>query len=372
MGRAMRGGGGGGGMATRVVERIAEPTYKVLESLTEGATGEVHVVHHDIFGKDKIRKRVDLFGIDDAIALTEPKLLEDITHDNIVHVYEAAYDPAFPGTKPICIYSDYYPERSLLTAFTAGHVFSLLDAVKITRDMLNALTYVHEVRRYIVRDIKPSNVVTKDDRTKGLLTDFGEAAAITADGTVKAAGGSIIYHPPEWATGRVGATADLYATGLVLFELVNGPFDYAKYDGDEMERRIERGLRSMPEADLVGAPHVPDRLMRIIHKAIHRNPAKRYQRAADFRAALMGSRIIGWRRTADGWEGSDSGTRCVYRVTEEPARTGIRLVATRQTTRGGPWRRFGIDDARLREGDRDGYAKFFDKVLTRALQRRAI
>lgn len=367
----MRSGSGGGGLATRVVERIAEPTYRVLRSLTEGATGEVHIVHHDIFGKDKVRKRVDLFGIDEAIALTEPRLLEDIRHENIVHVYEAAYDPAFPGTKPVCIYSDYYPERSVLTAFTERHRFSLLDAVKITRDMLNALAYVHEVRRYVVRDVKPSNVLLMNGRTKGLLTDFGEAAAIGADGTVAASGGSIIYHAPEWRTGRIGVTADIYAAGLVLFELANGPFEYGKYDSDEMERRIARGLRGVPDADLVPEPHVPDRLMRIVHKATHRNPAKRYQRADNFRAALMSSRIIGWHRTGGGWEGRDSGTRCVYRVTEEPRRSGVRLVAARRTTRDGPWRRFGVTDLQASADDRAAYAVFFERVLRQALQRQA-
>lgn len=358
-------------MATRVVQQIVEPTYAVLDSLTEGATGEVHVVHHEIFGKDKIRKRVDLFGIDEAIALTEPKLLEDIRHDNIVHVYEAAYDPAFPGTKPVCIYMDYYPERSILTAFTDGHRFSLLGAVKITRDMLNALAYVHDVRKYIVRDVKPSNVLLTSGRTKGLLTDFDKAAAIGPDGTVVASGGSLLYRAPEWRTGRLNVTADIYATGLVLFELANGPFDYANYDGGAMERRIDRGLRGMPDADLVPGPHVPDRLMRIVHKATHRDPAKRYQRADRFRAALMQLRIIGWHRTADGWEGPDSGTESVYRVTEDPKQSGVRLVAIRQKTPGGPWRRFGVDDVLTTPDDRETYATFFERVLTHALQRRA-
>jgi serine/threonine protein kinase len=349
-----------------------EPTYKVLSSLTEGATAELHVVEHGIFEKERVRKRVDLFGIDEAIGLLEPRLLEAIEHDNIVKVHEAHYDPAFLGTKPLCFYMDYYPEKSVFTAFAAGYAFPLLDAVRIVRDVLNALQYLHDVRRYIHRDVKPGNILLTGGRTKGLLSDFGEAAAIGGDGMVAAAGGSILYHAPEWRARRIAPTADIYALGLVLHELVSGALDYVKYDGDEASDRIKKGRRAIPDADLVPAVHVPDRLVRIVHRAMHRNPAKRYRRAADFRDALMGSRIIGWRRIADGWEGPDSGTPCVYRVSEEPRRSGVRLSVIRQTHSGGPWRRFGIDNRDLAEDDRAGYAKFFEDTLARAFQRRAI
>lgn len=358
-------------MATRVVAQVIEPTYQVLSSLREGATAELHVVQHGVFPKERVRKRVDLFGIDEAIGLLEPRLLEDIQHDNIVKVHEAHFDPAFPGTKPLCFYMDYYPERSVLTAFDSGYPFPVLDAVRIVRDTLNALQYLHDVRRYVHRDVKPGNILLTDGRTKGLLTDFGEAAEIGADGKVPASGGSVLYHAPEWAAGRVGPPADIYALGLVLHEMLSGPFEYGKYNGDEASDRIKHGRRAIPDADLLPAVHVPAQLARIVHRAIHRDPASRYQRAADFRAALMGSRVIGWRRTADGWEGPDSGSSYVYRMFEETKRSGVRLSVVRQTRRNGPWRRFGVPDRNLDPGDRRGYAKFFAETLARALQRRA-
>lgn len=358
-------------MATRVIARVAEPTYKVLSSLHEGATAELHVVRHGVFPKLRVRKRVDLFGIDEAIGLLEPRLLEDIEHNNIVKVHEAHYDPAFPGTKPVCFYMDYYLEKSVFTAFESGYGFPVLDAVRIVRDILNALQYLHDVRRYVHRDVKPGNVLLTDARTKGLLADFGEAAKIGEDGKVAASGGSILYHAPEWPSGRVGPSADIYALGLVLHEMLSGPFQYAKYDGDEASDRIKNGLRAIPDADLLPAAHVPLRMARIVRRAVHRDPTRRYQRAADFRAALMGSRVIGWRRTADGWEGPDSGTSCVYRVTEGPRRSGLRLSVVRQTHPKGPWRRFGVRDRDLDRDDRKGYAAFFEDTLARAFQRPA-
>jgi serine/threonine protein kinase len=356
-------------VATTIVTPIVEPTYKVLSSLVEGATAELHIVRHGIFPKDRVRKRVDLFGIDEAIVLLEPRLLEDIDHPNIVKVHEAHFDPAFPGTKPVCFYMDYYPEKSAYSALEAGYSFPVLDAVRLARDVLNALQYVHEVRGYVHRDVKPANILLAEGRRKGLLADFGEAAAIGADGKVAASGGSILYHAPEWASGRVGPGADVYATGLVLHELLNGPFDYAKYNGDEVSRRIGRGWRAIPEGDLAPAVHVPANLTRIVRRAIKRDPAERYQRAADFRDALMGLRLIGWRRTSDGWEGPDSRTNVRYRVDVRRTRGGVVLSAYRQAQRDGPWRRFGVTDRRLNAADSSGYAAFFEETVARAFQR---
>ena len=62
-------------MAAHVVAQVIEPTYQVLFSLREGATAELHVVQHGVFPKERVRKRVDLFGIDEAIGLLEPRLL---------------------------------------------------------------------------------------------------------------------------------------------------------------------------------------------------------------------------------------------------------------------------------------------------------
>jgi serine/threonine protein kinase len=358
-------------MAASVEERIASPTYKVLSSLREGAVAELHIVRHPVFPKDRVRKRVDLFGINEAIGLQEPRLLEDIEHPNIVKVHEALFDPAFPGTRPLCFYMDYYPERSILTALESGYEFPILDTVRIVRDILNALQYVHEVRQYVHRDVKPANILLEGGRTTGLLADFGEAARIGHDGKVAASGGSVLYHSPEWASGRVTSSSDLYAVGLVLHEMLSGPFDYASYDGDEASNRIKMGRRAIPDRDLLPASHVPRRLQRIVHKAVNRDPGRRYQRAASFRDALMASRVIGWRRTEDGWIGPDSGSSFTYRVTEEPRRSGVRLGVLRQTHRDGPWRRFGVPDRDVDPTDQVAYATFFEETLARAFQRSA-
>ena len=358
-------------MGTRVVAPVKEPAYKVLSSLSEGAIAEVDVVRHDVFPKDRVRKRVDLFGIDEAIGLLEPQLLEDIEHRNIVKVHEARFDRDLPGTKPLVFFMDYYPERSVYTAFQDGHAFPILDALRIAKDVLSALQYVHEVRRFVHRDVKPSNILLAEARTKGLLADFGQAAAIGDDGKVAASGGSVLYRAPEWASRRVAPAADIYSLGLVLHEMLSGPFDYAQYDGDEASERIRRGWRAIPDRDLASAPYVPERLRRIVSRSVHRDPTRRYGRAADFRDALMTSRVIGWRRTADGWEGPDSGTACMYRVIEEPKGSARRLSVVRKVLPTGPWRRFGIPDRDVVPDDRGAYAAFFAETLALAFQRRA-
>lgn len=157
----------------------------------------------------------------------------------------------------------------------------------------------------------------------------------------------------------------------MLHEMLSGPFDYAAYDPDEASSRIRKGRRAIPDRDLEPAPHVPNRLKRIVNRAVQRDPTRRYTRAADFRDALMASRVIGWRRTTNGWEGSDSGTSCAYRVTEEPRRSGVWLSAVRQVQPAGVWRRFGVHDRDVAPDDRRAYAAFFEETLALAFQRRA-
>jgi hypothetical protein len=66
---------------------LSAPKYRSLSRYARARRARF-VVHHPILGKEKIRKRVDIFGIDEAVALNDPKLPEDMHHDNIVDLAE--------------------------------------------------------------------------------------------------------------------------------------------------------------------------------------------------------------------------------------------------------------------------------------------
>jgi TolB-like protein len=160
------------------------------------------------------------------------------------------------------------------------------DATQIGLSILSALGALH--RRGIVhRDLKPTNVFLTPNGVK--LLDFGlarpttlptdDATALTMPGVVM---GSPRYMAPEQVRGEdVDGRADIFATGLVLFEMLSG---HAAFGGTSAVDVLHAVVHDHPPA-LVGSPAVAE-IDRIIQKAIAKSPRDRYQTADDMATDL--------------------------------------------------------------------------------------
>ncbi|MDP9434224.1 MAG: hypothetical protein M3P93_03120 [Actinomycetota bacterium] len=91
-------------------EKRTEPTYRVVRQLDEGATGVVHLVWHNVFGREMVQKTADTVCVPDSVAFQEPQLLDRIDHERVVRVREAQPDPQYPHA--VTMVMDYYPEGS--------------------------------------------------------------------------------------------------------------------------------------------------------------------------------------------------------------------------------------------------------------------
>lgn len=172
---------------------------------------------------------------------------------------------------------------SVADALKEDYRFSIAQAITIAMDALDALAYLRREFNALHRDTKPGNVLLDKDRTRGYLSDFGSA----------------------------GSDADVYGIGMMLYEMLNGRIAWETLDLEQLERRLQRGLRAVSDSSLEFAPHIPDRLRRCVRKAIHRDPAQRYASPEAFITALRKVRCItGFMRTAPGWwaRGSDLAT----------------------------------------------------------------
>jgi eukaryotic-like serine/threonine-protein kinase len=170
-----------------------------------------------------------------------------------------------------------------------GGKLSVGDAVYFVRQCLRGLSAAHALG-VVHRDLKPSNLFLARD-TSGRVTlkvlDFGVAknggdAELTAVGTIM---GTPAYMAPEQARGARFADerSDLYSVGAVLYRLLTGrpPYEEADVNGT-----LIRLMQEAPQRPSTVERSIPAGLEAVIERAMAREPAQRYQTAADFDAAL--------------------------------------------------------------------------------------
>ncbi len=153
----------------------------------------------------------------------EARTLANLTHPNILPIF----DYGEQGNVLYLVLQ--YIEDSKSLADLQGKPVPIVEALRLIARLLEALEFAH-VRGIIHRDIKPSNVLMLSP-TWPMLADFGIAKLMSHDQSLTASGmivGTVAYMAPEQATGRpVDARTDLYAVGVVLYELLTGrvPFE---------------------------------------------------------------------------------------------------------------------------------------------------
>jgi len=160
------------------------------------------------------------------------------------------------------------------------------DAIRITREVADALDYAHR-SGVVHRDIKPDNVLLSDGHAR--VADFGVARAIEAGSadslTGRAIVGTLAYISPEQAGGdRVDGRADLYALGCVLYEMLAGSPPFVR---DTAQAYLAAHLTATPPAIETARPDAPPEVRTAIARALAKDPADRFATGAEFRDALI-------------------------------------------------------------------------------------
>jgi serine/threonine protein kinase len=360
-------------------------TYVNLQRI-QGSTQLVHRCRHAVLGADCVQKTVPISQ--GSVAFFEPRLLEDLDHPHITPVREAQFDPNLEHH--VTFVMPWYEGGSVAAALAEDHRFSVGEAVALLRDVLDALEYVHTRKQYVHRDIKAGNILLEADRSSALLSDFGLAAALNADGVADAVLATYEYMAPECAlTGQHDPRSDLYGVGVLMFELLNGRLKWEELDRQAVEKRVLQGRRALPDAHFAPsafAPHVPPELVRITRKTISRDPLARHQSAAELLRALNQPRFIDWRQVdSDGldgtWEGgwppqARVGRQDRYRVTSRVMRRGPsagmrRVVVEYQRVGTSRWRRIGVPDRDISIDDAGALRTAFAETAVNAAHRRA-
>jgi tetratricopeptide (TPR) repeat protein len=282
--------------------------WRVTGELGRGGMGTVHAAERaDGEYTQQAALKLLRLGMDEAHTrarfLRERQILADLEHPGIARLLDGGVTP---DGRPYLVLERIDGEP--ITDWCDGQRAGVERRLRIFLSVLRAVEYAH--RNLVVhRDLKPSNIlVSRTGETK--LLDFGIAKLLDRDEpgdvTRTLAGAPLTpqYAAPEQVTGgRITTATDVYALGLVLYELLTGekPYRLTQHSALEWERQIVSGDTAAPSRAARRAPAraaaratTPDKLARrlsgdldaIVLRALAKEPARRYASAADLRHDL--------------------------------------------------------------------------------------
>ncbi|GAA1977377.1 Stk1 family PASTA domain-containing Ser/Thr kinase [Microbacterium pumilum] len=273
--------------------RVLSGRYRVDEAIGRGGMASVYRGYDLTLGRDVAIKVLDRELANDNAFRTrfrlEAQAASRMAHPTIVRVYDAGEDSetAPDGTVRAVPYivMELVRGRLLKDIIAAGPV-PVEDTVRYIDGILEALEYSHRAG-VVHRDIKPGNVMVTDAGQVKVM-DFGIARAVSDSSATVAETTAIIgtaaYFSPEQAKGEpVDARADLYSTGVVLYELLSGR---QPFRGESPVAVAYQHVSEAPVPPSEINESVPRSLDAVALRALAKDPFQRYQDAATFREAI--------------------------------------------------------------------------------------
>jgi serine/threonine protein kinase len=265
---------------------VIDERYQVAGRLGSGGMADVYLAQDALLGRQVALKLLHHRFAEDQEFVErfrrEASSAAGLSHPNVVAVFDRG---EWDGTYYIAM--EYLPGRSLKAVVREHGPLSPPDAIDIVVQILLAVRFAHR-RGIIHRDIKPHNVIL-DEEGRAKVTDFGIARAGASDMTLT---GSIMgtaqYLSPEQAQGHaVKETSDLYAVGVVLYELLTGSVPF------EGESAVSIALKQVsidatPPSER--NPEVGPALEAVVMRSLAKDPSARFASADEFIAALQQAR----------------------------------------------------------------------------------
>ena len=206
----------------------------------------------------------------------ESKAIAILSHPNIVKVYDVSF-----GDRLQYIVMEYIDGITLKEYIDQQKDIRWKEAVHFTVQILRALQHAHD-KGIVHRDIKPQNIMLLPDGTIK-VTDFGIArfarSDVRATNAEEKAIGSVHYISPEQARGEItDEKADIYSVGVMLYEMLTGQLPF---EADNAVSIAIMQMQAEPNRPSEINPDIPEGLEEITLKAMQKDPAKRYQSAAE-------------------------------------------------------------------------------------------
>ena len=256
--------------------------YDLLDKLGSGGMGIVYKARDRETGEVLALKILKSTLIDDATLMerfrNELRLARRITHHNVCRIYDFN---RLEGSAFISM--EFVDGNSLRELLNRPDRLEVPQVLHIARQICAGLGEAH-IQGIVHRDLKPENVML--DRFGGVkLMDFGIARSLDTRSTATGSFlGTPAYMAPEQAEGKpVDRRSDIYALGLVLYEMFTGR---AAFNGDTPLAVALKQIRDTPPSPRNLQPGLPVQVEYVILKCLCKDPAKRFQGVEEVEAAL--------------------------------------------------------------------------------------
>ena len=265
--------------------------YKILGTIASGGMGVVYEAMQEA-PRRRVALKIIKSGAANEMALRrfefESQILAKLNHPNIAKIYEAGTWESEGGEVPFFA-MEYIPGALGVVSYCDKRTLSIPERLHIFEKICDAVHHGHQ-KGVIHRDLKPDNILV-DNNGEPKIIDFGVARATDADlavTTMQTTMGQLIgtlqYMSPEQCDAdpdRIDTRSDVYALGVILFQLLSGclPYDLRRLAIHEAVRIIqdERPLAmSTVNVSLRGD------IETIVMKALDKDKERRYQSAAEF------------------------------------------------------------------------------------------
>jgi serine/threonine-protein kinase len=264
---------------------IIESRYKYIERIGRGAFGTVLLMEDTVVEERLILKFLNPNVAQDEEIMKrfvhELRYSRKITHRNVIRIYDFLY---IQGLYAISM--EFFPSHTLGSEIVNEQPLPQKRALQFAIDIATGMTVAHQVG-IVHRDLKPANVLINDE---GLLkiVDFGVAAAGREGDTQLTKTGYVIgspkYMAPEQILGRkVDERADVYALGVMMYEMLTGVPPYSRGDHMAVMYQHVQGKARAPQE--INAS-LSANLAEVVVKAMQVDKAKRFQTMEEFRGAL--------------------------------------------------------------------------------------
>lgn len=290
--------------------------FQIIDHIGNGHFGNVFLCFDPFLQREIAVKVIKVTDPNKFVnAVKEGRTLDACRHKHIVDVKDVG-TTIFRGEQVVTIVMEYLAKGSIQKRIEKRFI-STKSACRVIQQALLGLEHAHN-NNILHRDIKPANILFGDnDEIK--LSDFGLAIDYHAE--LSNMQGYRPHQPLEVIEGNpMDKISDIYATGITFYRLLNNTnkLDFTFTSIEEWKKAVKRD-RFPPRVFL---PHIPEKVIKILKKSIHKNKGTRYQNCNDFRQALDRLNFdIDWVQVnEDYWTGQSNGNN--YELIKVKKRNG--------------------------------------------------